>query len=308
VKEQRGQVIAVLDQSRLTEHVLRWATAEAIYRAAPLRLIQTFLLPMTPFSARLGDAGMLLTWPELYERNYTRSASQLSHVQRSLAAVHPELRVNASVECGSVVAVSAAHVADALLTVIGSRRTYNIPDALFGSGLAGIIGRSTGTVAVIRPPRSCSGPLEPSVVVSLDGAAGFGTGLGLAFEAAAARTQVLCAVHIWDAAATCGPFEHRLAAHAQAMIDREKHRRMDEELTGWRARFPTVEVRSFVLHGRTTPALLRFCRGHSHGTEPALVVMISPSSRTVRGGSRARATIRSFIARSPCPVVVVPSG
>jgi nucleotide-binding universal stress UspA family protein len=304
VSGQRGQVIAVLDRSRSSDHVLRWAAREATSRQVPLRLIQTFTVPTIPLAARLGDSSMLLTLPDSCQTTHDGSAALLSRFRRSVAADHPDLAVTTGLECGSVVSVSAARSAEALLTVIGTRREYNCPDSLFGSVPARIIGQASGPIVIIPPPRSFSGRVEPSVVVALDGWPGFGAALGFAFQAAAVRHHRLWAVHTWDAGAADGVFGCRLTPSARGMIDQEKRRRMDEELAGWRVQFPEVDLRTLVLHGRPAPTLLHFCRRQYLGTEPALVVVVS---RGHRGGpeSRPRPIIGSLITRVPCPIAVV---
>lgn len=306
VTGQREQVIAVLDRSRSSDHVLRWAAREATSRRVPLRLIQTFTVPTMPLAARLGDATTLLTWPQICQDTHDRTAALLSRSRRSVAAIHPDLPVSVAAECGSVASVSAERSAEALLTVIAARRTYSFPDSLFGSVPARIIGRAPGPIVSIPPPRSFSGPVEPSVVVSLDGWPGFGAALGFAFQAAAVRHHLLWAVHTWDDAATEGLFGRRLTPHDREVIDREKHRTMDEELSAWRVQFPHVDVRTLVLRGRPAPTLLNFCRRRHQGSEPALVVVVS-RGLPGRRASRPHTIIRSLVAHAPCPIAVVPA-
>lgn len=301
---QREQVIAVLDHSKSTGQVLRWAAQEATLRKVPLHLIQTFVVPTLPQAARLGDISMLLTAPQICQTSHDTSAALLSSFRRIAAALYPELSVTAEVACGSVATVSAARSCDALLTVVASRGAPSFPHRMFGSVPARIVGRASGPMVIIPPPRALDGRLEPCVVVALDGLPDCGSGLGFAFQAAADSHRVLLAVHTWDAAATEGLFRSPLTMSARLTIDREKYRRMQEELAAWKVHFPEVALQTLVLHGRPATALLHLCRSRYRSTEPALVVVVSRGHRGLLQ-PRSRTVIGSLIAGAPCPVAVI---
>jgi nucleotide-binding universal stress UspA family protein len=132
-------------------------------------------------------------------------------------------------------------------------------------------------------------------VVGVDGSARTETAIAFAFQEAAIRNSLLVAIHVG----------HRRPAHVRSPEDAsaEENRQLIDVTARWAAKYPTVPVRSVVLHGRPIPALMRYLAEAPNGRPQLAVVGSRPHGAlsALLSGSTGLALVR----QARCPVAVV---
>ncbi len=297
-------VVAGLDGSDAAMFAAHWAAEDAMRRGLTLRLVHV----MTPSA----DGDYLA--PQLVPskvsdatRRWTRS---LLHEARStLLAEFPGLQVETVSSVGAPAAVLLTQSRQSTVTVVGTHGGGRLSDALFGSVGAHLASHTRGRVVFVpaerpeldegpSPWRTVAGP----VVVGVDGSAHTEAAIAFAFEEAAVRRSLLVALHTWNDK----PQHEAVRRPHKAAIDGihdQRHRNL-VELTGrWSARYPTVPVRSMVLHGRPIPTLLGYLHEGPDGPPQLLVVggRTHVSVARLLLGTTGSALVRS----ASCPVAIV---
>jgi nucleotide-binding universal stress UspA family protein len=305
-------VVAGVDGSDASAAAAQWAAEDALRRAVPLRLVHV----MTPspeggylepqlVASRVSDA----------TRRWTRS---LLHTTRSgLLADYPGLQVETASHVGSPLTVLLKESRRATVTVVGTAGGGRISDAVFGSVGAKLAALARGRVVFVPAVEETATEASPwaaadgPVVVGIDGSARTEPAIAFAFQEAAIRNSLLVAVHVGN-----GPAAHTVSAVDSSTVDGstvagsagdggdgERHRRLVELTTRWAAKYPTVPVRSVVLHGRPIRTLMRYLSDAPNGRPQLAVVGSRPhgSLATVLAGSTGLALVR----QARCPVAVV---
>lgn len=296
-------VVAGVDGSDASAAAARWAAEDALRRAVPLRLVHV----MTPSP----DGGYLE--PQLVAsrvsdatRRWTRL---LLHTTRSsLLADYPGLLVETASHVGSPLTVLLKQSRRATVTVVGTSGGGRISDMVFGSVGAKLAALARGRVVFVPAPGA--EPHEPSpwaaadgpVVVGIDGSARTEPAIAFAFQEAAIRNSLLVAVHVGTGAAPHAGSTVDRSAHDEGS-DAERYRRLVELTTRWSAKYPSVPVRSVVLHGRPTRTLMRYLSDSPTGRPQLAVVGSRPhgSLATLLAGS----TGLSLVRQARCPVAVI---
>lgn len=297
-------VVAGLDSSDAAMLAAHWAAEDAMRRGLTLRLVHV----MAPSAG--GDYLAPQLVPSKVSEATRRWTRSLLHEARStLLAEFPGLQVETVSHVGAPAAVLLTQSRHATVTVVGTRGGGRLSDALFGSVGATLASHARGRVVFVpaqraepdrgqSPWRSVAGP----VVVGVDGSAHTEAAIAFAFEEAAVRRSLLVTLHTandrpqHDAARR----SHRAAVDG---IQDQRHRKL-VELTGrWSARYPTVPVRSLVLHGRPIPTLLRYLHEGPDGPSQLLVVggRTHVSVARLLLGTTGSALVRS----ASCPVAIV---
>ncbi len=297
-------VVVGLDGSAASLAAAHWAAEDALRRGIPLRLVHV----MSPSSDHGYPAPALV--PSKVSDATRRWARTLLHRARSaLLAEYPGLLVETVSHVGTPATVLLKESRQSTLTVVGTHPGGRLSDALFGSVGAKLATHARGRVVFVpaessdpghgqSPWRTVAGP----VVVGIDGSPRTEAAIAFAFEEAAVRQSLLVALHIWN---DKPQHDRARAPHMTALdgIDDQRHRQL-VELTGrWSTRYPTVPVRSMVLHGRPIPTLLRYLTEGPDGPPHLLIVggrSHVPVSRLLLG-TTGYALVRS----APCPVAVV---
>ena len=301
-------VVVGVDGSDASAAAAQWAAEDALRRSVPLRLVHV----MTPspeggylepqlVASRVSDA----------TRRWTRS---LLHTTRSsLLADYPGLQVETVSHVGSPLTVLLKESRRATVTVVGTSGGGRISDTVFGSVGAKLAALARGRVVFVPAPvPSAAGPspwagADGPVVVGIDGSARTEPAIAFAFQEAAIRNSLLVAVHVGH-----GPAAHTVGAVDGSTedgsteddgTDGDRLRRLVELTTRWAAKYPTVPVRSVVLHGRPIRTLMRYLADAPNGRPQLAVVGSRPhgSLATVLAGS----TGLSLVRQARCPVAVV---
>lgn len=125
--------------------------------------------------------------------------------------------------------------------------------------------------------------------------------IDVAFTEAELRETALDAVRIWfDRDVDLGVPSDRNLARFDAQCERAA-RELDQALSTWSSRHPTVNVRHIVLEDRTVPSLVAF----SHRAQ---LIVLGRSAHGLDEARRLGSPLEPLIANSRCPVLVVPGG
>lgn len=291
--ESQRPVVVGVDGSPHAMLALDWAAGEASRRGGPLLVLQAFS-PDYP-SVRSAGPGEPPTPQPTSALEKAAQAACAEAVDR-VRSTHPGLEVSGRAIPGDPGIVLVDASATARLVVMGARGVGRIRGLLLGSVSAFVAPRSHCPVVVLREKPSGS-LTDLRVVVGLDGAADSAAALRFAFELAEARGHGLTVVHAWDvdaddtAAALAWSVDWQQAEEQERTV-------VAEELAGYAAEFPTVDVRRHVVRGRPVAELVR------QSENAALLVL----------GTRGRGSVKSILLGSVaqgvlhdahCPVAVV---
>jgi nucleotide-binding universal stress UspA family protein len=266
-KPESHGILAGFDGSAVARDAALWAAAEAHSRDRPLVLARSFERPL------LTNAGFLPDDARGWDCDHSlrvladecRLAYPRLHVRCTTRAGHP----------GPVLAELGTRL-DAELVVLGSRGYGPIARLVLGSTAAELVHLLDRPVVVVR------GAVGPGpVLLGLAGTDTDGQAIEFAFEFAARHSAPLVAVH----------GDH----HAQTA------ERLEQVLTPWRERHPSVGVRTEVVGGKPAQALLERSAG------ARMLVVGSHHHNAVRRVLRGSISHASLY-HADCPVAVVPAG
>lgn len=293
-------IVIGYDGSPTSRHALDWALEEARLRALPIAIVHAYSVPLTPV-----PMGVEYAAPSA-EAVRAGDAEVLAEAEARAGAVRPAVEVTTQL----VVAPAALALLDAgeqaSMVVVGTRGAGGFGELVLGSTAAQVaMHASCPTVVVpmggteVRP-----GPEAGRVVVGVDGSDRSAGALAFAFEEAALRGIGVTAVHAWEApffdlpGGKGGVIPRAVLEQDLAREVGQEHQVLDEALTGWREKYPEVDVRSVVVHQHAAEALA----GASAGAELLVV------GARGRGGFSALllgSVSHPVLHHAHCPVVVV---
>jgi nucleotide-binding universal stress UspA family protein len=288
----RPAVVAGVDGSASALQAVRWAAEEAGRRRVPLRLVHACML-IPPYGYK--DWVDLL--PEYTDLVFGQSRQWLAEAEEAARAAAPHVEVETDVREGVAAGVLIEESAAAGLMVVGSRGLGGFRELLVGSIAVALAAHAHCPVVIARTstvdsPPPASGP----VVVGVDGSPLSEAAVAFAFEAAAARSVPLVAVHAWLDITMAGAWLPLPSIVDWQAVETDEERLLAERLAGWQDKYPTVEVRRVLVKDRPAQALL-------HNAEHAQLVVV---------GSRGRGALlglgsvsQAMIHHAPCPVAVI---
>ncbi|MGW7444071.1 universal stress protein [Kitasatospora sp. NPDC054795] len=284
-------VLAGVDGSPESTTAARWAAAEAVRRGLTLRLVhaQTWLDYIHAGPGEPADVLALTT-------------RMLSDARKAVLDPHPNLEVRTEliggVEPGNALAEAAS---DAELLVLGSRGLGGFAGLLVGSVGLAVAGRCEVPAVFVRAGESerPGGPDRPEVVVGVDIRDPSPEVVEFAFHEAALRGAVLRAVHGWEPPPVRG-----YAGWVPPLAEAERFRAIEdglltEALTGWREKFPEVEVVEDSRIGTGSSALV-------DASTDASVVVVGRRRRPHHAGLRLGPVAHAVLHHAQAPVAVVP--
>lgn len=244
----QSPIIAGVDGSVTALNAVRWAAQEAARRHAPLRLVHVSYLVPEPTGQVPGDLDVLIE----RLRQWLTDAADVAKAAGDSIEITTELRH------GTVAKAFIEESVSARLIVLGQRGLEELSDLLLGSVPAAVAAHASCPVVVVhRSTLDSVPPVDGPVVVDVDGSTHGDAAVGFAIDAASLRAVPLVAA-------------------LPTVNDSER-------LAGWREKYPDVEVRSVLVHGRH--ALLDVAR------EAQLLVVGSAS--------------HALLHHAPCPIAVV---
>ena len=141
------------------------------------------------------------------------------------------------------------------LVVVGARGQGGFGDLLVGSVATQVARHAHAPVIVVRPPVRAADGVPPSgcVLVGVDGSTPSEETLRFAFDEAGARRVGLVAVQVWSiqtlSARSAGTVWPRNLTDARTQLRAIADRVLAEELSGWSAKYPEVDVELQSVHG-----------------------------------------------------------
>lgn len=291
-------IVAGVNGSAPSTGAAMWAAAEAVRRAAELKLVMAYDISVS-------FAGSGLTLPStLYTEVRHSAQTVLTRTRDAVRAVFPGLTLTTALHRDRPNTLLLRESEHALVTVIGSHGESGLSAALLGSVAFKVAAAAAGPVVVIRSaPDIQAGTDGGPVWVGLDGSAASEDALAFAFEEASLRHSELVAIHSWDNEPRDGhlspyPLDLDRAHYA------EEQRLLAEQLAGWSEKYPDVDVRPLVIRGRPVPTLLRSFAESVPECRPSLIV-VGSRGRGGFAGLLLGSTSQALIMHAECPVAVV---
>ena len=280
---QRAPVIVGVDGSPASDRAVEWASAEALSRAVPLRIVHTWAWQLLePWTARIDRMAVA----DLKRTGRTTLQHCLGLARRCAGGA--ELTASTDLIAGYAPDVFADLGREAGLLVLGSHHLNAVGRAVLGSVSSSMVARSACPVVVVGAAPGPAGE-NPSVVVGLAGAEDDERVLGFAFEFAARRGRPLHAVLCWHP-----PF----ADLSQPPPDVARLL-LAESVAGWRERYPDVPAHFAVVRDHPVDALV----GAAASQE---LLVVGRRARRMRFGSLLGSVSLGVLHHATCPVAVVP--
>jgi nucleotide-binding universal stress UspA family protein len=284
-----GPVVVGVDGTPGSAGALRYAVAEAVRRAAPLRLVHVLPVaaPVWPGVPMSGVAGT-----ELRDVATSILESVVSEVHELAPGIEVTTRLSAGSRSAAVVDASQ----DAQLVVVGRETQHGVDRILVGAVTAAVAAHAHCDVAVVPSFWTGEHP-RGRVVAAMKSRANAHAILGDAFAEAQARGASLTVVTAWELP---DPYLDRIEVRTHARDWEEEGRRVIEDvLDTWRAAFPDVKVDVRVQHGRTAEVLLAASRDSD-------VLLLSRRHHAVPPYGHLGGVAHAILRVSDVPVVVVP--
>jgi len=247
MKTQR--IVVGYDGSDEARWAVSWAAGEAERIHAQLQIVHAYQI----------------TWPGAYYAAVTEITQAAEQEAETLITdIVAQIRargtgidiVGTTVQAPPATALLDIAEAGGCLLVVGSHGAGSVRSLLLGSVSQQVATHAPVPVVVVRGRSAAeTGP----VVVGVDGSPATDTALGLAFEAAAARGAALVAIRSYVA-----PARPMLPVSEIEALERAA---LDASLTGWREKYPDVEVEALLAVGHAANVLV----GVSHTAQLVVV-------------------------------------
>lgn len=265
-------ILAGFDGSDVARDAALWAAAEADALGCPLVLARSYERPI-----KVGE----LTWTPVGLPPDDARAWHCGDSLRILAArCHadfPELDVRCQIRAGhpGEALSKLATELDAETVVLGTRGHGPVARLVLGSTAADLVHLIDRPIVVVR---AAAGP--GPVVLGLAGTDTDGPAIDFAFDHAARHDSELLAVHGQHHTLPAGTLEH--------------------VLTPWREQYPSVRVRTEIVGGRPSQALV----GRSLG---ARLLVVGSHHHNAAHRAVLGSISRTTLFHAACPVAVVPA-
>ncbi|RCW39631.1 nucleotide-binding universal stress UspA family protein [Halopolyspora algeriensis] len=286
-------VVVGIDGSPASFQALRWAAREASYRGTRLRVVHGDVSALTHVPEMPG-----VSLPESYHHAVRRQVEQWLRKAAETAGVEvPDAEVDTEMRTGSARTVLIDESKTAQLMVVGSRGLGGFSGLILGSVAVALCRHGHCPVAVLRGPDNGAAIAEQPVVVGVDGSRGGEPALTWAFEAAAARSVELVALHAWHDMVVGEMWTRAQADDSWGSVQDDEERLLAENLAGWRETYPDVAVRQVASYGKPARVLLEHAQN-------AQLMVLGARGRGGFAGLLLGSTSQTLIHHSPCPVVV----
>ncbi|HEX6497462.1 MAG TPA: universal stress protein [Micromonosporaceae bacterium] len=281
-------VVVGVDGSSSALRAVRAATREAGYRHRPLRVVHAFVWPY--LNAPVGPAPGAPPGAGLRDE----ADRVVREAVRVAAEVDPAVPVSAEVVTGAPGPVMVGEAQRAALVVLGDRGLGGFTGLLVGSVAVHVAAHGTAPVLIVRGDEDGTG----DVVVGVDDSAVSDHAIGFAFEEASWRHARLVAVHAWTRPVSVAPGDMLPVVYDPDEVADEERRVLAEALSGWRDKFPDVDVEERVVRGRPSAVLI----GAAH---PARLLVVGARGRGGFAGLLLGSVSQAVLHHADCPVAIV---
>ncbi|MDG6110123.1 universal stress protein [Dactylosporangium aurantiacum] len=289
-------VVVGVDGSPDSVLAVRWAAADAVRRGRPLHLLHA-AYDWRQFAYPQEFAGQAL---RLADDAGVRQASEriIADATAEARQIEPDLPITTATVVQPAVPALMEVARHAALVAVGSRGRTGFAALLVGSTGAQLAAHADCPVVIVRRYGHREGPHAGRVVVGVDGSHHAGHALGFAFEQAAFREAGLTAVHVYRWPAGGPPDDMLPLCYDPDDLRDDEQCLAAESLSGWRERYPEVEVRLDTVSGRAGGVLAELSAG-------AQLLVVGARGRGGFTGLRLGSVSHAAVHHASCPVAVV---
>ena len=189
---------------------------------------------------------------------------------------------------------------DVTMIVMGSRGLGGFSGMVMGSVSAAVVSHAKCPVIVVREESDVSTATKYGpVVVGVDGTGVAEKAIEMAFAEASARKAPLRAVHTWIDMQVQASLAGLNAAQKQwEEIEEDQKRLLAERISGYKDKYPDVEVEQIITRDRPVRAL-------ADASEDAQLLVVGSHGRGGFRGMLLGSTSRALLQEAPCPLMVV---
>lgn len=284
-----GSVLVGADGSPCSDTAVQWAATYARAHSRPPAVVHGAGAAVgTELGIDLEEA-----------RQALMAAGQrvIEHALELVEATSPSVAVSVHLELREPRELLIDKAADASLLVLGSRGRGTVASLLLGSVSVALASHAPCPVVVAREDPDGGAPQDRPVVVGADGTADSGDALTFGFELASEQNRPLEVVHaVGDAWVFPAPGLISPEMVEEVLTDWKLL--LAESLAGYAEKFPDVDVRSHLVKGSPTQALVT-------ASERASTVVVGARQL---GAVRKRllgSVSRSVVEHAHCTVAVV---
>lgn len=281
-------IVVGVDGSKQSLLAVDWAADEAVRRNAPLRILYVitpwlFDVPVDPRAGAM-RAWLLHGGEDIVGYAVDRAGERA-----------PGLDVMGEQVGGQAAELLVDRAENALMLVVGCRGRGGVGGPILGSVAVQVASHARCPAVVVR-----DGPSGDygEVALGVDGSPASTEAVGFAFAEASVRRARLHAVLAWPHPISTGPGDMQPLVYDPELVTEGEERVLSECLSGWRAKFPDVEIVPEVVHGRAAPALVR-------ASEQADLLVVGSRGRGGFAGLLLGSVGHAMLHRSRCPVAVV---
>ncbi|AIG64846.1 universal stress protein [Corynebacterium atypicum] len=287
-------IVVAVDGSKASHVAVRWAANTALKRGVPLRLASSYTMPQYLYAE-----GMVPP-QELFDDLQVETMEKIDEAREIAHKVAPDIKIGHTIAEGSPIDMLLEMSKSVTMIVMGSRGLGGLSGMVMGSVSAAVVSHASCPVVVVREDNNVDeankyGP----VVVGVDGSEVSQKATEFAFAEADARGAELIAVHTWMDMQVQASLAGLSAAQQQwEEVEREQKDLLEERLSSFVERHPSVDVKKLITRDRPVRALVDAAEGAQ------LLVVGSHGRGGFRGmllGSMSRALLQS----APCPMMVV---
>ena len=289
-------VVVGVDGSADSALAVRWAAADAVRRGRALHLLHA-AYDWRQFAYPQEFAGRALQVADDAEVRQA-SAGILADAVMQAQDVEPDLPITTATTVQPAVTALMEAARHAALVAVGSRGLSGFAALLVGSTGAQLAAHAACPVVIVRRGQGREGPHAGRVVVGIDGSHHAGHALGFAFEQAAFRDIGLTAVHVYRWPAGGPPDDMLPLCYDPDDVRDDEQCLAAESLSGWRERYPEVEVRLDTVSGRAGGVLAELSAG-------AQLLVVGARGRGGFTGLRLGSVSHAAVHHASCPVAVV---
>ncbi|GAA5077782.1 nucleotide-binding universal stress UspA family protein [Thermocatellispora tengchongensis] len=278
-------IIVGVDGSKAGVEAAGWAVREAALRDVPVRIVHA----VPKWSVEMTESG---PYAEVGRWMGELSSSVLTEALEQAAKQAPGVTVDSALIPGDPRPVLIEAAREAELLVVGNHGLGGFRGLLLGSVALGVSGHAPCPVVVVG---GISTPPRDEVVVGVDGSEAGAAAIGFAFAEASRRGAGLRAVHAWNSLAP-GSGLDPVPAVPQ---DGAERRLLAEALSGWRERYPDVEVTEQADRGHPVDVLRKASAG-------ADLIVVGTRGRGEVAGLLLGSVSHALLHHTECPIAVVP--
>lgn len=287
-------IVVAVDGSAASQTATRWAANTALKRKELIRLVSTYSMPQFLYAE-----GMVPP-QELYDDLEAEAMEKIDTARKIIADFDESVEVSYQVEEGNPIDMLLDISQDVTMIVMGSRGLGGFSGMVMGSVSAAVVSHAKCPVVVVREESDVSTATKYGpVVVGVDGTGVAEKAIEMAFAEASARKAPLRAVHTWIDMQVQASLAGLNAAQKQwEEIEEDQKRLLAERISGYKDKYPDVEVEQIITRDRPVRAL-------ADASEDAQLLVVGSHGRGGFRGMLLGSTSRALLQEAPCPLMVV---